>query len=506
MRGQGRRRRRLRPSVLCAVLAAAATLAAGSAATAKTGSEDPADVPESTQRLAREFAAVTSLWIAPPSMCVTALLDDDVIFEAQSDAALVPASLAKIVTAAAALEVLGPDGTYTTEVFVRSEDLEDLEAAADGILKGDVYLVGGGDPVLNTPRYGDRIPDPVAYTDAGELAEQVSRSLAAKGIRRIQGRVLGDDSHYPGRVRDYYREFPPDSDEPIWRYSHDTFNFVGPLSGLLINDGYSSYTWKTGAEDRREYVQTTDPPRHAAAVFDDLLESRGMVITRRPRAGVAPEGADLTLLGSIESPPVSQIVARMLTRSDNTIAEMLFKEIGRRAFGSERALAAKMVQAVIRGLLGPLASGVEAADGSGISRHNRLTCAAVAELLRQAGPGSPLVEGLAVAGESGTVKTCRPAPPPPGSGGPNKVYAKTGTLYLSNSLAGAAQARNGETVVFAMIANGHNIGLLHPCNALRRTLLDAAAQYTYGPVPRGVPFQLYLPLIDLPLVGEPLVD
>ena len=359
-----------------------------------------------------------------------------------------------------------------------------------------MYLVGGGDPVLNTPRYGDRIPDPVAYTDAGELAERVSQNLAARGIRRIQGRILGDDSHYRDRVRDYYREFPPDSDEPIWRYSHDTFNFVGPLSGLLINDGYSSYTWKTRAEDRREYVRTADPPRHAAAVFDNLLESRGMVITRWPRAGVAPERAELTLLGSIESPPVSQIVARMLTRSDNTIAEMLFKEIGRRAFGSERALAAKMVQAVVRGLLGPFASGVEVADGSGISRHNRLTCAAVAELLRLAGPGSPLVEGLAVAGESGTLKTCRPAPPPPGSGGPNKVYAKTGTLYLSNSLAGAAQARNGETVVFAMIANGHNIGLLDPCNALRRTMLDAAAQYTYGPVPRGAPFQLDLPLVD----------
>ena len=487
MRGRGRRRRRLRRSVLCAALAAAATLAAGSAATAKTGPDNPAEVPESTERLAREFAAVTSLWIAPPSMCVTALLDDDVIFEAQGDAALVPASLTKIVTAAAALEVLDPDGTYTTEVFVRSDD---LDAAADGILRGDVYLVGGGDPVLNTPRYGDRIPDPVAYTDAGELAERVSQSLAARGIRRIQGRILGDDSHYRDRVRDYYREFPPDSDEPIWRYSHDTFNFVGPLSGLLINDGYSSYTWKTGAEDRRDYVRTNDPPRHAASVFDNLLESRGMVITRRPRAGVAPERAELTLLGSIESPPVSQIVARMLTRSDNTIAEMLFKEIGRRAFGSERALAAKMVQAVVRGLLGPLASGVEVADGSGISRHNRLTCAASAELLRLAGPGSPLVEGLAVAGESGTVKTCRPAPPPPGSGGPNKVHAKTGTLYLSNSLAGAAQARNGETVVFAMIANGHNIGLLDPCNALRRTLLDAAAQYTYGPVPRGAPFQL----------------
>ena len=441
---------------------------------------------DSTEKLARKFSAVMSLRIAPRAMCLTVLLDDDVVFEARSDAALVPASLMKIVTAAAAMEVLGPDGTYTTEVFVRTDD---LEAAASGVLDGDVYLVGGGDPVLNTPRYGDRIPDPVAYTDASELAEKVKQSLAANGIQRIQGRIVGDDSWYPDRVRDYYRELTPDGDETVWRYSHDTVNLVGPLSGLLINDGFVSYTWKTGAEDHREYVRTTDPPRHAASVFDNLLEARGLVITLRPRSGQSPEPSELTSLGSIESPPVSQIAARMLTRSDNTVAEMLLKEIGRRTLGSARSVAAHVVEGVVRGLLGSLASGIEVADGSGVSRQNRLTCAAVAELLRLAGPDSSLVRGLAVAGGSGTLKTCRPVPPPPSSGSPNTVYAKTGTLYLSNALAGAAQAINGETVVFAMIANGHNLGQLGRCNALRRTLLNAAAQYNYGPVPRGVPFK-----------------
>ena len=481
------RRRRLRLAAAAAALVAVGALAGGSAVAATVVSAAESGQPPASpaERLAREFSAALSLRIAPRSTCLTVLLDDELIFEAQGDSALVPASLMKIATAAAAFEILEPDGVYTTEVFARSDA---LAAASDGTLRGDVYLVGGGDPVLNTPRYGARIPDPVAYTDVTELADRVHEVLASRGIRRIEGRIIGDDSWYPDRVRVYYKEFPPGGDEPVWRYSHDTLNYIGPLSGLLINDGFASYTWKTGIEDRRDYVRATDPTRHAASVLNSLLEVRGTPITRWTRAGAAPAPAELTLLASIESPPISAIVARMLSRSDNTIAEMMLKEIGRQTLGSSREVAVAVVHGVLQRLLGPLAAGIEVADGSGVSRYNRLTCAAVAELLRQAGPGSPLVEGLSLAGETGTLKACRPAPPAAGQGSPNPVLAKTGTVYLSNSLAGVTVAANGEAVTFAMMANGHNMGLLGSCNALRRTLLNAAAQYTYGPVPWGSAF------------------
>ena len=481
--GRGEHRRRLFSAVLAAATIAGTALGAASGAGAETAETTvgagSAAVRESTQRLVGEFSKVSSLRIAPSSMCLTVLLDDDVIVDDQSDTALVPASLMKIVTAAAALDVLGPDATYTTEVLVRTAS---LGSVADGTFHGDVYLVGGGDPVLNTPRFGERIPDPVAYTDATELADRVRRSLAGMGIRRIQGRIVGDDSRYADRERDYYWEVPPGGEDPVWRYSDDAVNFVGPLSGLLINDGYVSYTWKTGILDRREYVRTADPTRHAASLFDNLLEARSLVITRRPQAGTAPPRSQMTSLASIESPDVGQIVARMLTRSDNTIAEMLLKEIGARTLGSERATAVKVVEGVMQQTLGPLAAGVEIADGSGLSRYNRLTCAAVAELLRRAGPQSPLVAGLAVAGRSGTLRACGPATWPPMEGSPNAVYAKTGTAHLSNALAGVALAANGETVTFAMIANQRHLDQLDKCNALRRTLINAAARYTYGPV------------------------
>ena len=87
-----------------------------------------------------------------------------------------------------------------------------------------------------------------------------------------------------------------------------------------------------------------------------------------------------------------------------------------------------------------------------------------------------------------TLRACRPSSPPAGQGSPNPVRAKTGTVYLSNSLAGVTVAANGEAVTFAMMANGQNMNRLVSCNALRRTLLNAAARYTYGPVPPDILF------------------
>ena len=188
--GHSKHRRRLRPALLVAALVVAAVVAAPSGAVAETGSvAGSAEVPESTERLVREFSSVMSLRIAPSSMCLTVLLDDDVIVDAQGDTALMPASVMKIVTAAAAMDMMGPDGVYTTEVFVRTDA---LDSVVDGIFHGDMYLVGGGDPVLNTPRYGDRIPDPVAYTDVTELAETASRESGRShpACRRREARGL----------------------------------------------------------------------------------------------------------------------------------------------------------------------------------------------------------------------------------------------------------------------------------------------------------------------------
>lgn len=435
-------------------------------------------------RLAREFAAVLDLREAPDSMCLSVMLDGDPIVESRSGTAFTPASLMKVATAAAAFEVMSPDEVFTTEVFVRTED---LESVSNGVLTGDVYLVGQGDPVLSTPRYVNRYGVPVAHTDITGLANQVMAALSARGIRRIEGKVVGDESWYPDRQRDYSGEVVAGAAEPVWKRSFVTANHSGPLSALLLNSGFSRYSSSVFSAGRRLSVRAAQPAQHAASVFDDFLEARRMVITRRPIAGVAPIPSERTMLGAVDSPPLSEIVGRMLTRSDNTIAEMLLKEIGRRGGGSDRASAVADVQTILRDKLGRAADGLLIADGSGLSYSNRLTCGAIAGLLEEAGPGSPLVEGLAVAGETGTLRNCHPVRSRGNEDQLLTVKGKTGSLDHVISLAGTAVAASGETVTFAMIANQPNIILLGSCNRLRRTLLNAAANYTYGPAGPGIP-------------------
>ena len=435
-----------------------------------------------TGRLAREFAAVVSLPEAPDSMCLSVLLDGEPIYEHRAGVALVPASLMKIVTAAAAVEVLGPAHTYTTEVHVRSDALKSAEG---GVLSGDIYVVGRGDPVLSTPGYVDRHSEPVVHTDVTELAERVSETLVAHGIGTIDGRVVGDSSWFGDDEHDYSRHVAPAGTGTVWRPSDVAANHSGPLSGLLVDDGFSSYPPST-VGGRRLNVRATEPARHAASVFADSLAAEGIVAAGKPQSGAAPPQAETASLGSIESPRLSEILARMLSLSDNTTSEMLFKEIGRRTSGSARAQAAAAVQDVIDRVLGPVAAGNVIVDGSGLSLHNRLTCPAVSALLALAGPGSPLVEGLSAAGESGSLSACPAVAAQAGAGGLNEVRAKTGVHVSSTALAGLAVAANGQTVTFAMIANGPDILRLGYCNRLWRGLLNAAAGYTYGPAAPSV--------------------
>ena len=437
---------------------------------------------EAEDRLTREFSAVLSLKDTPDSTCLSVRVDDRSVFQSQSDVRLVPASLMKIVTSAAALEVMRSTEVYKTEVFVRTAA---MMSATDGVLRGDVYLVGQGDPVLSTQRYIERFPEPVAHTDIARLGDRVFAALAVHRITRVEGRVVGDDTWFIDQERDYTKQFPDESSEAIWKRSFVTRNTVGPLSGLLLNDGFSSYSWSTSSAGRTQNVRAADPAQHAASVFDDLLEARGMVISKRPASGMAPSAAVRTSLGSIESPPLSEILVRILSRSDNTTAEMLLKEIGRRTAGSTRSSAVASVQEIMRQKLGPLVEGLVIADGSGLSSHNRLTCAAILELLSQAGPGSPLVEGLSVVGERGTLRWCRPAVA--GQDQHNAIRGKTGTLLQSTALAGITVAANGEILTFAMMANRPYIIGLGSCNSIRRGVLNAAARFTYRADPSNGP-------------------
>ena len=447
--------------------------------------------PVTETRLLERLSDVVELPSAPPQTCLSVYRDSDPVVQDQADALMVPASLMKVVTAAVILELAGPAATYTTEVFARAEA---LDAAADGVLTGDLYLVGGGDPVLSTLAYVRRFDEPVTHTDFTELAVAAAAALRAQGITSVEGGIVADESRFPEEERDYTGQFHEPGASGVWKASYVSENQVGPLSALLLNDGYVSFPPSADFASRRQNVRAADPALHAAGVLEGLIEARGVGVSGDALKGTAPPPRQLRSLGAVHSPPMAEIVARMLRQSDNTTAEMLLKEIGRRLSGSARAEAVAGVQDVLGRLLGVQTAGIVIADGSGLSIHNRLTCELIADVLLQAGPDSPLVAGLAVVGESGTLQDCdvglAVSGDESGTGGPDSmsrtVWAKTGTLNDVSALSGVTVARNGDVLTFALIANRD--GLISDldsrpgfCNDLQRVLIAAAAGHPYGP-------------------------
>ncbi len=458
--------------------AVASALAAGDDSDEPDDTDDePEDsAPAWQQRLANEFSAALRSSEATEDMCMSLYRNGEPVFEHRVNTPLLPASLAKLATVTAALSELGADATFTTQVVA---DASALASVSDGVLRGDLYLIGGGDPVLATPGYINRIADARPYTDVTELADSVMEALDALGIDTIDGAIVGDGSWFADGEQSYTTHYPPGATSetpPIWKQSYLSQNFVGVLSGLIINDGYSPY-----AVSRLSHTRSTDSTQAAASNFDDLLEARGMLIRQRPRSGSAPAAGDSTDLGSITSPTVAEMLVRILRYSENTSAEMLLKQIGRLHGDSSRAASVAAATAALANVLGTTADEIVLVDGSGLSIHNRMSCEAAVRLLLLAGADSRFATSLSIAGRTPTLTSCGPQTPANRNGSTNTVFAKGGQLNDSSAIAGVSTAANGDVLTFAMIANEPLIIRIGSCNSLRQRTLNAIGRYTYGP-------------------------
>ena len=206
---------------------------------------------------------------------------------------LIPASNQKLLVGAVALDVLGADHAFTTEVRAA--------APAGGVVSGDLFLVGGGDPLLTSSTYPTQNdPNPVtAPTSLDALADQI----VAAGIQRIDGAVVGDASRYDD---EYFA--------PSW--VNDVRGIeAGPYDALMVND----------ARVTGDPLRAAEPAVAAARELTQLLVDRGVTVAgRRASAG----SRRTVTVASVESAPMSVIVGEMLATSDNNTAELLVKELG----------------------------------------------------------------------------------------------------------------------------------------------------------------------------------
>jgi D-alanyl-D-alanine carboxypeptidase/D-alanyl-D-alanine-endopeptidase (penicillin-binding protein 4) len=360
---------------------------------------------------------------------VTDLSTGQVLMARLGTSAFAPASTAKLAVSTAALDVLGPGARFTTKVVA-------------GPTASSIVLVGGGDPTLAAGRPpASDYPQPASLA---ALATQTARALRAKGIHAV--RLSYDTSLYAGPGM-----------APGWPNAYVTTGNVTPIQSLEVDQGRLT---PGGApqdlDDPGNFrPRTFTPAADAAHAFASLLAAQGINV--RGGAGQATAPRHAAQVAAVYSPPLAEIVYQMLTESNNVIAENLARQVavatGRPASFSGAAAAeiAVLRRLGVRGT-------VKLDDASGLSPLDRISPDALAQLVRMdAGPGQPnlrpVITGLPVAGFSGTLAPGGSVFPDVGQSGLGLVRAKTGNLETVVSLAGIAQAKDGQLFAFAFMAD-----------------------------------------------------
>ena len=362
---------------------------------------------------------------ARAASCLHVVVDGGTVYGDGADRAVTPASTLKVLTTATVLSLMAPGTRFTTEVRTAGPP-------TGGTVAGDLWIVGGGDPLLETADYTrtqDHLPD--VATKLEELADRV----VAAGVTRIEGRVVGDDRRY-----DDVRFLS------TWKRAYLASGEVGPIGALSVNDNFTVRS----ASGRR--TGSANPARDAAAEFAGLLTERGVTIAGEPAGtGKGPQAisaeAPAVVVATIDSVPIEQVVQEVLVFSDNTAAEMLVKEAGFRSTNAPGTWVSG--SAAIGAMVAARSSGkVATVDGSGLDRSDRVTCAVLTDVLSGEPAAGALESGLPVMGRTGTLRKRLRGDPAAGH-----VRAKTGSLNGVSSLAGFADTRSGARAVFAFVAN-----------------------------------------------------
>ncbi len=421
------------------------------------------------------------------------------LFETNSYRLFTPASNTKLFTTALGLSRLGPDHRFFTRVLASEPP------TSTGIVNGDLVLAGGGDPNLSARtipyRMGPNTGNPL------QAVEDLAAQVYAKGVRTVQGSIVGDDTWYPWEP--YGDGWS--ADDGIWEYG-------AAVSALTVNDGIFALRLKpgprpgdpvsvsldppvefyyidnrvrtvsgvepkimvdripgsdtlrvwgaipAGARPQVRWLAVHDPALYAATAFRSALIRLGIAVHGKPLAkhaflnefqnlelapaAVSPAGVELA---RHESAPLVEDLRITDKVSQNLHAEMILRAVGRarRNLGTRQA-GLKELAAFLEEI-GIDKTEYDFNDGSGLSRMNLVSPAAVVKLLRYM-YSSPhrdtWLSLLPVAAEDGTLDYRFK-----GTSSAGRVRAKTGSLSHVNALSGYAQTRSAGMVVFSILVN-----------------------------------------------------
>ncbi|MCB9081800.1 MAG: D-alanyl-D-alanine carboxypeptidase/D-alanyl-D-alanine-endopeptidase [Lewinellaceae bacterium] len=425
--------------------------------------------------------------------CVVDISSDKVLFQYSDEQMLIPASALKTVTTATALGILGPDFRFQTELAIDGP-------IKDGVLQGNIYLIGRGDPTLGSPDFAAALP-------LERILEKFRLALQQKGIRKITGRIIGDGTYYPTAVQPEswsWNDLGNYYGAGIWGLNfHDNLYFLRFQRTTRIGDRPSIIQTEpggTGLEFLNEVVQDgprtgdnayifggpytalryvrgtipagsspftikgslPDPPLFAAVKLQEdlrrigvLCEGGATTLLALQQQKAAPTSARTTLLVHA-SPTLREIVTQTNHKSVNLYAEGLLRAISRQQNGdgsltSGRETLQRFWQD--RGLRAENQCFLE--DGSGLSPRNVISARYLASLLAKAARdekiAGPLRQSLPLAGRTGPL-----AGKFKGTAAEGHLWAKSGTLDRVRSYAGYADTASGKRVAFAFIINNYS--------------------------------------------------
>ncbi|MGA4841594.1 D-alanyl-D-alanine carboxypeptidase/D-alanyl-D-alanine endopeptidase [Streptomyces sp. G45] len=425
------------------------------------------------------------------SVVVADARSGDVLYQHRPTGRLMPASNTKMLTSAAALELLGPDHRFTTDVLADGKQ-------TGPVLKGNLYLRGTGDPTTLAKDY-----------------DALAAKVAAAGVRRVSGRLVADDTRFDDRRQgdtwgaddesSYYAaqisalSLAPDTDydtgtvivevkpgakpgdEPRVTLTPKTDYVDIDLSARTVAEGGAnalsverrhgentitvSGTVPVGGAGAKEWVTVWEPTRYAAAVFRDALAAHGVKVSGPTRAGTAtPKTA--RELASHASMPLKDLLVPFMKLSNNMHAEHLTKAMGHKATGRPGSWGDGIT--AIGGYLktaGVDPGRLRQVDGSGLSRKDNVAADQFVKLLRSA-KGEPWFadwyRSLPVACApdkfvGGTLRTRMCGTPAAGN-----VRAKTGTLTGASGLSGYVTDAGGRELVFSILLNNHLASSVKP--------------------------------------------
>ncbi|MBM7646404.1 PBP4 family serine-type D-alanyl-D-alanine carboxypeptidase [Scopulibacillus daqui] len=435
----------------------------------------------------------------------------------QEDKTFVPASVLKLLVTAAASGSWSKDKRFPTKVYMSGK------LSSSGVLNGDIELKGYGDPVLTVKKLA-----------------ALAKSLKDKGVRRVKGRLVVDDSYFDNKrlgVNWMWDDEPYDYAAPIGalsvnestvnvmvepsELSHKPRILIKPLpeyvkvinhaetvSGKdedltitrkrlkneILIKGSIGKDYKGDEHNGHHYYEEgmsiQDPAHYTGSVFYDQLKHCGISFQHTPQIKQGKIDKHGKLMAKVYSPPLDQILKKQDKDSDNFIAEMLTKQLGAgfRHEGSTKA-GLSVIKDYVQGTLG-VDSGFVQKDGSGLSRLNVISPDHFIQLLKGI-DNKPyrqrFISYLPVAGVDGTLKKRLKDTPAEGN-----IKAKTGSMNGVNSLVGFVKSKNGERLAFSIMTGG--VYKSKYAQALQDKMAVAMAKYPDLPDPGQIPDQRKYPL------------